>query len=315
MRASYREVLHTFFTGDRHSESFRNEQTKFSTLPFFNLVTMNLSLGFSPCPNDCFIFDALIHKKIDTKGIDFTVVMEDVEALNNRAFKHDLDITKLSYHAFLYLTNHYALLNSGSALGFNCGPLLVKDAKTEIKDIEQAVIAIPGKYTTANFLLSLAFPGAVHKREILFSDIEAAVLSHKVDAGLLIHENRFTYQEKGLEKIIDLGEFWEGLIHAPIPLGGIVVKKELDFKLQSTIDSLIRQSVEFAFADPESCMNYVREHAQEMDEEVMKKHIALYVNEFSIDLGITGKKAVQLLFDKAKETNLIDGLAPRIFVV
>ena len=169
---------------------------------------MNFTLGFSPCPNDCFIFDALVHKKIDTEGLDFSVVMEDVEALNNRAFRKDLDITKLSYHAFLYLTDHYALLNSGSALGFNCGPLLVKDAKTEIADINAASIAIPGKYTTANFLLSLAFPKASNKRETLFSDIEGAVLSHKVDAGLLIHENRFTYQQKGLEKIMDLGEFW-----------------------------------------------------------------------------------------------------------
>ena len=275
---------------------------------------MNLSLGFSPCPNDCFIFDALVHKKIDTHGIDFTIVMEDVEALNNRAFKHDLDITKLSYHAFLYLTQEYALLNSGSALGFNCGPLLVKDAKTVIGNIEEATIAIPGKHTTANFLLSLAFPKAVKKQEVLFSDIEAAVLSHKVDAGLLIHENRFTYQEKGLEKIIDLGEFWESLIHAPIPLGGIVIKKELDHKLQVTVDNLIRQSVEFAFANPESCMDYVRKHAQEMDEEVMKKHIALYVNEFSIDLGITGKKAIQLMLDKAMENGLIKGLAPQIFI-
>ncbi|MES2133947.1 MAG: 1,4-dihydroxy-6-naphthoate synthase [Bacteroidota bacterium] len=275
---------------------------------------MNFTLGFSPCPNDCFIFDALVHKKIDTQGLDFTVVMEDVEALNNRAFKQDLDITKLSYHAFLYLTQEYALLNSGSALGFNCGPLLVKDAKTVIGNMDDATIAIPGKHTTANFLLSLAFPKAVKKQELLFSDIEGAVLSHKVDAGLLIHENRFTYQEKGLEKIIDLGEFWESLIHAPIPLGGIVIKKGLDHKLQVTVDTLIRQSVEFAFANPESCMDYVRKHAQEMDEEVMKKHIALYVNEFSIDLGITGKKAIQLMLDKAMENGLIKGLAPQIFI-
>jgi 1,4-dihydroxy-6-naphthoate synthase len=275
---------------------------------------MNFTLGFSPCPNDCFIFDALVHKKIDTQGIDFTVVMEDVEALNNRAFKQELDITKLSYHAFLYLTDHYALLNSGSALGFNCGPLLVKDANTTITDLDKASIAIPGKYTTANFLLSLAFPKALNKKETLFSDIEEAVLSHKVDAGLLIHENRFTYEQKGLEKIIDLGEFWEGLIHAPIPLGGIVVKRNIDAKLQKTVDTLIRQSVEFAFANPESCMDYVKQHAQEMDEAVMKKHIALYVNDFSIDLGKTGKEAVELLFNKAIENKLIEGLAPRIFV-
>lgn len=275
---------------------------------------MNFSLGFSPCPNDCFIFDALVHKKIDTHGIDFTVVMEDVEALNNRAFKQELDITKLSYHAFIYLTHHYALLNSGSALGFNCGPLLVKDSKNEVKDINAASIAIPGKYTTANFLLSLAFPNAKNKKELLFSDIEGAVLSHQVDAGLLIHENRFTYEQKGLEKIIDLGEFWDSLIHAPIPLGGIVVKRTIDSTLQKTIDSLIKQSVEFAFANPESCMNFVKEHAQEMSEEVMKKHIALYVNDFSVDLGNIGKNAIQLLIDKAIETRLIEGVAPQIFV-
>ncbi|MES2514609.1 MAG: 1,4-dihydroxy-6-naphthoate synthase [Bacteroidota bacterium] len=275
---------------------------------------MNFTLGFSPCPNDCFIFDALVHKKIDTQGLDFTLVMEDVEALNNRAFKEDLDITKLSYHAFLYLTNQYALLNSGSALGFNCGPLLVKDSKTKITDINSVTIAIPGKYTTANFLLSLAFPKAIHKKEILFSDIEDAVLSHTVDAGLLIHENRFTYQEKGLEKIIDLGEFWESLIHAPIPLGGIVVKRNIDVKLQRTIDTLIKQSTEYAFANPESSMPFVKQHAQEMSEDVMKKHIALYVNEFSVDLGNTGKNAIRLLFDKASENGLITGIASQIFV-
>lgn len=275
---------------------------------------MNFSLGFSPCPNDCFIFDALVHKKIDTQGIDFTIVMEDVEALNNRAFKQELDITKLSYHAFIFLTHQYALLNSGSALGFNCGPLLVKDSKLKIQDINAASIAIPGKYTTANFLLSLAFPNAKNKKELLFSDIEGAVLSHQVDAGLLIHENRFTYEQKGLEKIIDLGEFWDSLIHAPIPLGGIVVKRSLDVNLQKTIDNLIKQSVEFAFANPESCMGFVKQHAQEMSEEVMKKHIALYVNDFSVDLGNVGKNAIQLLIDKAIETKLIEGVAPQIFV-
>lgn len=275
---------------------------------------MNFSLGYSPCPNDCFIFDALVHHKIDTEGLEFSVVMEDVEALNQRAFRQELDITKLSYHAFLYLTEPYALLNSGSALGFNCGPLLVKRAGKEIGSIDDAPIAIPGKYTTANFLLSLAFPKAVNKQETLFSDIEGQVLSGHVDAGLLIHENRFTYEQKGLEKIIDLGEFWEGLIHAPIPLGGIVIKRSVDAALQRTVERLIRKSVEFAFANPESCMDYVRAHAQEMDETVMKKHIALYVNSFSIDLGETGRSAIELLFSKAREQGLTEGLAPRIFV-
>lgn len=275
---------------------------------------MNLTLGFSPCPNDCFIFDALVHKKIDTQGIDFTVIMEDVEALNIKAFKQELDITKLSYHAFLYLTNDYILLNSGSALGFNCGPILIQNSKFKIQDLDNSKIAIPGKYTTANFLLSLAYPKATNKVEMLFSEIENAVLSNTVDAGLIIHENRFTYQEKGLEKIMDLGEYWESLINAPIPLGGIVIKRNIDKKLQTTIDDLIKKSLEFAFANPESSMPFVKQHAQEMSEAVMKKHIALYVNEFSISLGSTGKNAVNTLFQKARETNLITSFHNDLFV-
>lgn len=282
--------------------------------PFYNLTQMNLTLGFSPCPNDCFIFDALVHHKIDTEGIDFTVIMEDVESLNTKAFHQTLDITKLSYHAFIYLTSYYSLLNSGSALGFNCGPLLVKKRNSPIEDINKATIAIPGKYTTANFLLSLAYPKATNKIEILFSEIENKVLLGEVDAGLLIHENRFTYEEKGLEKVVDLGEFWESLIKAPIPLGGIVIKKSIDNSLQRSVDRLIQKSVEYAFANPDSCMDFVRQHAQEMSEEVMKKHIALYVNDFSIQLGDVGKNAIQLLCNKAIEQNLINNLHPNIFI-
>lgn len=275
---------------------------------------MTLSLGFSPCPNDCFIFDALVHHKIDTQGLDFDVVMEDVEALNNRAFKHELDVTKLSYHAFAYINDAYALLNSGSALGFNCGPLLVRYNEVDMNAGDKIRIAIPGKNTTANFLLSLAYPRATNKVEMLFSDIEQAVIGGQVDAGLLIHENRFTYESKGLKKIADLGEFWESLIHAPIPLGGIVVKRGLDKTLQHTIDSLIRQSVEYAFANPESSMGYVRQHAQEMSEEVMKKHIGLYVNDFSVDLGETGRAAVLTMFNKAREQGLIQTYNSELFV-
>lgn len=275
---------------------------------------MNITIGYSPCPNDCFIFDALVHHKIDTEGFTFSVVMEDVEALNQRAFKQDLEVTKLSYHALAYLTDEYALLNSGSALGFNCGPLLVKVKSKEIPDLNQAKIAIPGKMTTANFLLSLAYPTAQNKELMLFSDIEQAVIDGKADAGLLIHENRFTYQEKGLEKIRDLGEFWESLIHSPIPLGGIVVKRNIELTIQKKINELIRKSVEFAFANPDSCMDYVKQHAQEMSEEVMKKHIALYVNDFSVDLGETGRNAVKTMFSKAREQGLIDTFKTDLFV-
>lgn len=266
---------------------------------------MHLKIGYSPCPNDCFIFDALVHKKIDTGKYTFEPVLEDVETLNQWAVEGKLPITKLSYHAFAYVIDNYALLRSGSALGFNCGPLLISkkqitDPLTEIKSI-----AIPGKLTTANFLLSIAYPTLQNKKVMLFSDIEDAVLKGEVDAGLIIHENRFTYEQKGLKKVRDLGEFWDSLIHAPIPLGGIVARRDMNQETRQEIQDLIRKSVEYAFANPESSMPYVRAHAQEMSEEVMKKHIQLYVNDFSVDLGEVGVNAVKLLFDKAMQSGLI----------
>ncbi len=274
--------------------------------------TLTLQLGFSPCPNDCFIFDAMIHGKIDTEGLTFEPVMLDVEALNQKAFKGELAITKLSYHAYAYLTKPYQLLNAGSALGNNCGPLLIAKSELEIKP--GTTIAIPGKYTTANFLLSLAFPQSTNKKETLFSDIEDAVLKGAVDAGLIIHENRFTYQQKGLKKIIDLGEYWETLAKAPIPLGGIVIKREMDNALKQKVDRVLRRSVEFAFADPKASLNFVKAHAQEMSEEVMYKHIDLYVNNYSVDLGTEGKRAISLLFEKAQELGVIGKIEEEIFV-
>ncbi|MBL7919996.1 MAG: 1,4-dihydroxy-6-naphthoate synthase [Bacteroidia bacterium] len=264
---------------------------------------MKLTIGYSPCPNDCFIFDALIHGKIDTEGLQFEVRLEDVETLNQKALHGYLDITKLSYHAYAYALDHYILLKAGSALGFNCGPLLVHSKKFKL-NLDNMKVAIPGKYTTANLLLSIAFPKLTNKKEYVFSEIENAVLSGEVDAGLIIHENRFTYMERGLEKIMDLGEYWDAMIHAPIPLGGIVIKRNLDPELHQKVNRLIRKSVEYAYANPESCMDYVKAHAQEMSEEVMKKHIALYVNDFSIDLGEKGINAVELLFAKAQELKL-----------
>lgn len=267
--------------------------------------TTKLTLGFSPCPNDCFIFDALVHGKIDTGDLEFDVVMEDVETLNRMALKGQLDITKLSYHAYAYCLKEYILLKSGSALGFNCGPLLISKEPVRNNTFQINTVAIPGKYTTANFLLSLAFPQLSNKVEYLFSDIENAVLNGEVDAGLIIHENRFTYEDKGLHKIMDLGEFWDDLIKAPIPLGGICMLRKHSQQRFHQVNNLIKASVQFAFDNPESSMPYVKQHAQEMSETVMKKHIQLYVNQFSVDLGETGTKAVTLLFKKAVETGLI----------
>lgn len=284
-------------------------------------MTTTLSLGFSPCPNDCFIFDALIHHKIDTEGLEFECVMEDVERLNRRAFSiltpdthQSLAITKLSFHSYAYLTKPYQLLDAGSALGNNCGPLLIAKNPIPFNKVPDLKIAIPGKYTTANFLFSLAFPHAKDKIEMVFSAIEQAVLDEKVQAGLIIHENRFTFEQKGLTKIIDLGEYWESLTQMPIPLGGIVIDRRLPKSTIEKVNRLIRKSVEFAFAHPESSKDFVAMHAQEMSEEVRNKHIDLYVNQYSIDLGEKGRNAVELLFAKALELKLIDAIHPQIFI-
>lgn len=268
---------------------------------------MKLSLGFSPCPNDTFIFDALIHHKIDTEGLDFEVFFDDVETLNQKAFRGELAITKLSFHAFAHVHHQYALLDAGSALGFGVGPLLIskqKDLHPE-KLSPSLKIGIPGKYTTANFLLGIAFPELVNKQEMMFSDIESAVLNEEIDAGLIIHENRFTYQDKGLHKILDLGSYWEKITGCAIPLGGIVVNRNLEKAVQEKINRLVKQSVEYAFANPDSGKDFIKKHAQEMSEEVMYKHIELYVNSYSVALGSEGRKAIDVLFKMAVEKGLI----------
>jgi 1,4-dihydroxy-6-naphthoate synthase len=278
---------------------------------------MKLSLGFSPCPNDTFIFDALIHHKIDTEGLEFEVFYDDVETLNQKAFRGELDITKLSYHAFAYVANKYVLLDSGSALGYGVGPMLISDVEISISDLENNSaykIGIPGKYTTANFLLGLAFPNAKNKVELVFSDIENAVLDGRVDVGLIIHENRFTYQDKGLKKIIDLGDYWEKQTGCAIPLGGIVANRNLPLDIQHKVNRVLKKSVEFAFANPKSGLEFIRSHAQEMSEEVMYKHIALYVNKYSVELGEEGRKAIKLMFDTATQKHIIQPINIDIFL-
>jgi len=277
---------------------------------------MTLSLGFSPCPNDCFMFDAIVNRRIDLEGLEFSVSMADVEALNQSAFAAETDVTKLSYHAYAYCLSNYVLLDAGSALGRNCGPLLI--SKRTISEAEVAAghlrIAIPGKYTTANFLLGLAFPGARDRTELLFSAIEPALLNDEFDAGLIIHENRFTYEAKGLKKIIDLGEFWESETGAPIPLGGIVVNRSLPDDVKQRVNRVVRRSVEYAFAHRADSLPFVREHAQEMSEEVMYRHIDLYVNEYSVDLGVEGRRAVELLFERARAAGIIPQVKEELFL-
>ena len=277
---------------------------------------MTLSLGFSPCPNDCFVFDAIVNHRIDLEGLEFVPRIADVEALNKAAFARDIDVTKLSYHAYAYCIDDYVMLDAGGALGRNCGPLLISKRTVSRDEVASGAlrIAIPGKYTTANFLCGLAFPRAQHKIEMLFSDIEQALVDEVVDAGLIIHENRFTYDAKGLKKIIDLGEFWEGETGLPIPLGGIVIARRLPPETRARVNRVLRRSVEYAFAHREASLPFVRAHAQEMSEEVMYKHIDLYVNAFTVDLGADGRRAVETLFDRAVASGLVPRPADALFV-
>lgn len=285
-----------------------------------------LSLGFSPCPNDTFIFDALVNGKIDTEGIEFDLFIEDVETLNQRALRNELDVSKLSFATFMNTVNHYQLLHSGSALGSGVGPLVVCNAnfatENQHENLEKYFreksadlsVAIPGKNTTANFLFGIFFPASKNKTEMVFSDIEEAVISGKATAGVIIHENRFTYEQKGLKKICDLGELWEKETGEPIPLGGIAVKRNLPDDLKEKINRILRRSVEYAFAHPSSSDEYVKKYAQEMDEEVRKKHIALYVNPYSVDLGEKGRHAIETLFSKAKDAGLISSVENSVFI-
>ena len=273
-----------------------------------------ITLGYSPCPNDTFIFDAMIHHKVDTEGLDFDVLLADVEELNKKAARQLLDVTKVSYHAYAKIADNYCLLDAGSALGKNNGPLLISKHKIYPDEVSNVKIAIPGFNTTANLLLSIAYPGAKNKKEYLFSDIEEVVLSGEADAGLIIHENRFTYEKKGLQKIIDLGEYWEKETNLPIPLGGIAIKRDMDKKLQFKINRILRKSVEYAFENPKSAYPYIKKHAQEMDEEVMYKHIELYVNNYTLDLGNDGKEAIKSLYEKASSLGIIPPMNQQIFL-
>jgi 1,4-dihydroxy-6-naphthoate synthase len=262
---------------------------------------MKLSLAFSPCPNDTFIFDALVNHKIDTKGLEFEVHLEDVQTLNKWALQQSMDISKISYGVYPLVKLNYNLLQSGGALGKGVGPLLV--AKNSNIDVNSCTIAIPGENTTAHFLFSLAYPNCTHKKFMPFNEIEDWVLKNENVAGVIIHENRFTYEQKGLYKLQDLGKYWETTTQLPIPLGGIVVHKKINETLAKTIDGLIKQSIEFAFAHYPNLSLYVTEHAQEMNEMVMRQHIDLYVNNYSLQLGKDGLLAVERMLEVYESLN------------
>ncbi len=258
---------------------------------------MKFSLGFSPCPNDTFIFDALVNKKIDTEGIDFEVELDDVQTLNNWAKEGRLDFSKISYGALPLLLEQYAVLESGGALGMGVGPLLLAKEPMDLVQVNASKIAIPGKDTTAHMLFSLAFPEATNKEFVVFNEVEDFVLDGK-GLGVIIHENRFTYQKRGLYKLIDLGDYWEKTTGAPIPLGGIIAKRTLPKETILQVNNLIRKSIQYALDNhKEHLADFVKIHAQEMEESVMRQHIDLYVNGFSLDLGEKGYKAINQVLD------------------
>ncbi len=277
--------------------------------------TRKLTLGFSTCPNDTFIFDAMVNGKIDTEGLEFEVFMGDVEELNKRAFSGESHITKISFNAFTRLSGTYILLDSGAALGENCGPLIIARQDFPLEELKNKKTAIPGINTTANLLMSFAFPEVKDKREMLFSEIENAVLTGEVDAGLIIHESRFTYSSKGLVKLADVGEIWEAATGTPTPLGGIIAKRDLGRDMLLKINRVLRRSVEFAFANPKSGLDYIRSHAQEMSEEVMYKHIGLYVNDYTLSLGEKGRESVLKLFETAHKLGFSENSEGDLFLI
>ena len=275
---------------------------------------MKLTLGFSPCPNDTFIFDAMVHGRIDTEGLEFDFFLTDVEDLNTKALASAVDITKISYHAFAYVARNYLILDAGSALGFRNGPLLISKRRIGISELPGLRIAIPGRYTTANLLLSIAWPDVTNKTEYLFSKIEEALIRDEVDVGLIIHETRFTYYKRGLHRLADMGEYWETLTGLPIPLGAIVIKRNIPDDIALKVNRVVRRSLEYAYKDSFASYDFVSGNAREMDSTVMNNHIKLFVNEYTLNLGNKGREAIGELFRIAEENGVIPSLPDRIFL-
>jgi 1,4-dihydroxy-6-naphthoate synthase len=275
---------------------------------------MKLTLGFSPCPNDTFVFDAMVHGRIDTEGLEFDYYLEDVEQLNKRAFTGQPDVTKISTYAYAFAAQNYLILDSGSAIGHRNGPLLISKRKIDPPEIPGLKIAIPGLHTTANLLFSIAWPQAKNKVEYLFSDIEQAVLNEDVDAGLIIHEGRFTYFKRGLLRVADMGEYWEKSTGLPVPLGNIVINRRIPADIALKVNRIIHNSLEYAWRDSLPAYDFVVANAQEMESTVMNNHIKLYVNKFTSNLGKDGKKAISELFRTGFEKGVVPVLPDHIFL-
>jgi len=272
------------------------------------------NFAFSPCPNDTFMFEAIVNNRIELRGYEFNIALADVAQLNHSAIESKYDITKISYNAYSLVSDTYQLLKSGSALGHNCGPLLISKKPIRHEDLSKYTVAIPGKNTTANLLLTLAFPELTQKKEYIFSEVENALVRDEVDLGLIIHENRFTYESKGLVKVQDLGEYWESTTQCPIPLGGIAIRRDLPEKVKQDIEDILSESIQFAFDNRDVVQDYISSHAQEMDEKVMQSHIDLYVNGQSVLLDKQAKKGIETLLGTIKSLYPERNVNEKIFV-
>lgn len=257
---------------------------------------MRVKLGFSPCPNDTFMLYALMHAKIDLHGFQFEETILDVEELNEHAVKGTFDMTKLSFRTYYDVCNDYALLHAGAALGHQNGPLLIANAPMSEDELVRATIAIPGDRTTAAFLLHDAYPKVSRTTPMLFSDIESAIASQEVDAGVIIHETRFMYADRGFVLLSDLGEKWEEKTGGPIPLGGFVARHALDERVKVQLADLLEASIRYAMTHYDEVLPYMKHHAQELDNEVIKKHVEMFVNDYSLQLGELGEKAIHTMF-------------------
>lgn len=278
-------------------------------------VDCPLTLGFSPCPNDTFIFYALVHGLADELGLNpAPPILADVETLNEWAMERRLDVTKLSFHALGHVIDDYVLLNSGSALGRGCGPLLIaKKALDRSSSLADLRIAIPGRFTTAAMLLKMYEPACRNLVGMRFDEIMPALARGDVDAGVIIHESRFTYQKEGFVRLVDLGSWWEESSGCPIPLGGIAARRSLGNKLIARVDRGIKESVRRAFADPQGPREYIRCHAQEIDEQVICNHIELYVNDFSLDLAGKGRMAIEAFLSRGREAGILPNSSLSVF--
>ncbi len=277
-------------------------------------MTRPLTLGYSPCPNDTFIFYALIHGRIPAPGFTVNEHLEDVETLNRLALEGRLDLTKVSYHAFGHLRDHYALLRSGGALGRGCGPLVIAPQATDMTQLRGRRIAVPGRLTTANLLLQLYGEGYDDLLVLPFDRIMPALQNGEADAGVIIHESRFTFRNAGFHEVLDLGAWWETDTGLPIPLGGILARRDLGSDTIAAVDRALRASLAYAWQHPGETRAYIKQHAQELDDQVIDAHIGLYVNDFSLDLGPEGLMAIETLFSRAEARGLMPGSSKPLFL-